>query len=201
MSVKVDICNMALAALNVAKPIADVDTEKSVEAQACRLFYDPAVDVVLRAFPWPFATAMAPLALVAAQPTQEWAFAYRLPVDCLFFRRILSGSRTDTRDSIVPRRIARDGSGQLVYTDVEQAQAEWTVRITNPEEFSADFVAALQFYLAWRIAPLVTGGDPFKLGQAARRDYALALSFAAENAAAEEVADIPPESEFVRGRD
>ena len=51
---------------------------------------------------------------------------------------------------------------------------------------NGDFVEALQFYLAWRIAPSVTGGDQFNLGEKARRNYAIALSTAAENAAAEE---------------
>ena len=39
-SVKTELCNLALSKLGISTFIADVDTEKSLEAQACRKWFD-----------------------------------------------------------------------------------------------------------------------------------------------------------------
>src|SRR4051812_32897245 len=96
----VGICNMALGHLAVGKAIGAL-TEASQEARACLRFYEQARDEVLRDFPWPFATTVEALALVAVQPTTEWGYSYRYPLNCLALRRIPSGVRNDTRGTTV----------------------------------------------------------------------------------------------------
>src|SRR5665648_440114 len=98
MSSATEICNMALGHLASGKEIANLETERSAEAIACRRFFDSARDAVLRDFSWPFATKIKALSLIEEDPNSEWAYSYRYPTDCLNFRRILSGTRTDTRD-------------------------------------------------------------------------------------------------------
>jgi len=200
MASSTEICNLALSHIGVGKEIANLETEKSEEAAACRRFYDTARDEVLRDFTWPFATVMATLGLIEEDPNDEWSYSYRYPSDCLMFRRILSGQRTDTRDTRVPYKIAQDSSGTLIFTDQENAECEYTIREDDPLRYPPDFVLAFSFLLASYIAPRLTGGDPFKLGQRALQLYALQISKAQANAKNEEQPDIEPDSEFTRAR-
>lgn len=201
MASKVGICNMALAALGVADQIANLDTERSAEARACRLFYEETVKETLRDQAWPFATKIVTLALVAMDPNTEWKYSYRYPTDCEMFRRILSGQRNDTRDSRVPNRIIADDEGQVILTDEQNAQAEYTFLASDPQRYPPDFAAAVSYLLAVRIAPMVTAGDPFGLQQKNITLYIQAIAKAKSNAANEEQPEVEPDPETIRCRE
>lgn len=200
--ISTNIANMALAHINVSKPIANLDTENSQEARACRVFYENCRREVLRDFNWPFARRIIDLALVQTQPNTEWGYSYQYPTDCLGFRRILSPIRNDTRESRIPYKeyLSADGSGTLIYTDKQDAQGEYTVNISNENVYKPDFITAFSLMLASFIAPVVTGGDPFQMGRRALQLYQYAITKAQANAANEEQPDQLPESEFVRIR-
>ena len=200
-SSKVGIVNIALSHLSIGKTIAVLQTEKSEEAITARLFYDLALEATLRDFPWPFASRIIALALVAEEPNDEWNFSYRYPTDCLEIRRILSGMKNDTRQSRTPYRILSDEQGSLVYTDYENAEIEYTVRDISPQFYPPDFVMAFSLYLAHLMAPRLTGGDQFKLGARALSLYDLEISRAVKNAFNEQQIEEPPESEFIRDRE
>jgi len=195
-----EICNMALAQLGVSITINSL-TERSKEAKACNQFYATARDKVLRDFPWPFARRIVDLALVSST-LDEWSFAYRYPADCVFARRIINGvSRRRTRDTDIPFELASDASGQLIYTDREDATLEYTALITDVSRFSADFVTFLQFLIAGLIGPRVTGGDKFQLANRALQFYDLTLRQARQNAFNEQQpdTDAPSSLELARG--
>lgn len=193
------ICNMALGHLAVGKAIASI-TESSAEARACNRFYEQVRDEVLRAFAWPFASITVALQVVATAPNTEWGYSYRLPVDCVTPRRIPSGYRNDTQATAVRFRIARDAAGRVLYTDLPNATLEYTVLVTNPAEFAPDFAQAVALKLAGFIAPLVTGGDPSKLGARALQLYQWQISEARTNAANEGLPDAEPESDSITAR-
>ena len=196
-----EICNMALSHLNVSKEISDLDTDSSAQAQACRRFYENALEEVLEDFAWPFATKFAELALVEEDPTSEWGFSYRYPSDCLGFRRIISGIRNDNRQSKVPYKIGQDDTARLIYTDMEDAECEYGVNVTDTSRFTASFITAFSLYLASLIAPRVTGGDPFKLGERAMRLYVIKKGMAEAKAANEQQDEEHPPSEAQRARE
>jgi hypothetical protein len=213
------IANMALAHVGNSSQIANLD-ESSNEARACLLFYEQCRDEVLGAFPWPFATVIDELSLVtdftASTDPYEWAFSYRYPSDALTIYRIPSGFDraayqmswpcylTDWPFGYPARptafRVIEDATGKLIYTDQTDATIEYTKRETDPTRFPADFTKALSLKLAADIAPMVSGGDPFKLGDKALGRYSLAISEAKVRAANEERRDPPPESELVTSR-
>jgi hypothetical protein len=195
------IANLAISHLGIGKEIANLETERSSEAQACRRFYETARDVTLRDFPWPFATKINAIGLVEEDPNDEWGFSYRYPTDCLMLRRILSGLRNDNRQSRIPYRVTRDDSGLLIYTDAEDAELEYTIKETDVGRFPADFTMAFSFLLAGYVAPRLTGGDPFKLGQRALELYQIELSHARLTAMNEEQSEELPDSEFIRTRE
>lgn len=196
-----EICNLALSHLGIGKQIANVETERSAEALACRRYYATARDVSLRDFPWPFATTIRALGLVEEDPNSEWGFSYRYPTDCVKLRRILSGVRNDTSQSRTPYKLARDSAGILIYSDMEDAEVEYTIRETIVGRYPPDFIMALSFRIAAYIAPSVTGGDPFKLGERALSLYTYELSKAEASGLNEEQPDQNPDSEFIRARD
>ena len=200
-SSQIDIVNVALSHLSISKTVAILKTEKSEEAITARLFYDLAREATLRDFPWPFSTRILALAMVEESPNDEWDYSYRYPTDCLEIRRILSGMRNDTRQSRVPYRILSDGQGTLVYTDTENAEIEYTVNAVSPQFYPPDFVMAFSLYMAHLMAPRLTGGDPYKLGQRALGLYDLEINRAVKNAFNEQQIEEPPESEFIRDRE
>lgn len=194
------ICNLALGHLGSSKEIANVETERSAEASACRRFLEPSKKETLRDFNWPFATAYVTLALVETSPNTDWAYSYRQPSDCCRIRKILSGVRNDTRDSRVPYEKASDSTGILIYTDQVDAVLKYTKNVTNNSLFDQDYVMMLSLLLASYIAPKITSGDPFKLGERAFRLYLDSKEKAQSTSLNEQQDERPPESEFITAR-
>lgn len=200
MASTINIYNMALGHIGSAATIADIN-ESSAEARACRTFYDTCKNACLRDFRLPFSAAFQALAMVEEDPTTEWAFSYNYPNNCLFIRRIFSGIRNDTNDSRVPYIVGQDSNGQLlIYTDAEQAEIEFTAKSDNPVIYPPDFVLGLSYRLASYIAPLITKGDPFKLGDKSFQLYQYHMGRAVSSAGNEEQRDQQPESDFTRSR-
>ena len=200
MSSKTEICNMAISHLGIGKEIANVDTEQSSEAQACRRFYNTARRTTLGDLYWSFATKFATLNLIASSPNEEWDYSYRYPVDCLDFRRILSGMRSDTSESRIIYKLGQDTAGRLVYSDKENAECEYTADVEDPSLYSEEFILALSFRLASYIAPRITGGDPFKMKEEMLGQYELELGRAKKKNMNEENLDKVPQSEFITTR-
>lgn len=200
MSSVTQICNLALSHLGVSKQISNFDSERSAEANACREFYETARDEVLQAFAWPFASKIKTLALIEEDPNDEWGYSYQYPTDCLRASRILSGSRNDTKDSEIKFRVMGDNDSRTIFTDKEDADLEYTVRITNTARFDAEFVMCLSFLLAAYIAPRIAGGDPFNKGQRALQMYAMKIPSVQARNENENKKDREPESEFINAR-
>lgn len=197
MTSKTEICNMSISHLGIGKEIASIDTEQSQEASACRRFFDSAKEATLADLSWTFATKFKTLGLIEENPTDEWTYSYRYPVDCLNMRRILSGNRNDTQGTRVPFKMAKDAAGRLIYTDQVDAQVEYTENIKDISLFSAEFNLAFSFRLASYMAPRLTGGDPFKMKQEMLAQYDLEINLAKKKNMNEETQDLPPESELI----
>jgi hypothetical protein len=201
MASSTEICNLALSHLGVGKEIANVETEQSQEASACRRFYESARDICMRDFAWPFLTRYAEMELVEEDPNDEWGFSYRYPTNCIKILKIISGTRNDNRQSRIPYEIAQDSAGRLVFTDQENAEMRFVYKETDPDKYPADFIMALSFRLAAYIAPRLTGGDPFKMGDRAMQMYQLELSRAQVNSLNECQVEEDSNSELIRGRE
>jgi len=201
LATSTEIANMALSHLGVGVDIADLDTEDSPEAKACRAFYNQARQQTLRDFPWPFATKTVSLGLVTADPNDEWGYEYTYPADALQLRRIWSGVRNDSRQSRIPYRVVYGLASASIYTDIQSATCEYTVDVTATGRIPSDCTNAISLRLASYIAPRVAAGDPYKLGVRALQLYVAEINMARANAINEEQAEEVPESEFIRGRE
>jgi hypothetical protein len=201
MATKVEICNLALGHLGIGKQIVTLDTEQSQEAIACRRFFDVTRDETLRDAAWPFARRRMTLAQIEEDPNDDWAYSYRYPTDCLMIRRIYSGIRTDDRQSRVSYEIASDDAGWLIFTDEDDAKVTYTTRYEDVAHYPPDFVMAMALRLAFNIAPWLTKGDPFGMGNRALQMYVQEISKARASAFNEEQPDENPFSEFTRARE
>lgn len=191
---------MALGHLGVLKEFVSVNTDRTKEAQACRIFYGQTVNEVLGDFPWSFATRIDDLILDSTDPDTEWRFQYEYPVDALRILQPFSGIRPESGATQVPYRIITDGTDKFILTNLEDAPIEYVERVTDVARFPADFVQCLALKLAAYIAPTVTGGDQFKLGARALNLYAIQFSIATANSANQERASQPADSEFITVR-
>lgn len=196
-----EIANMAISHLGVGTRILNLETEKSAEAAACRTFFDMARDKCLRDFHWPFATRIEALGLIEELPNNEWGYSYAYPSDCLMFRKIQSGLRNDSRQTRVSYREAQKADQKVIFTDMPNAIGEWTIRYEDTANWPADFILAFSYLLAHFVAPRLTGGDPFKLGEAALAKYSLEIGNAKANSSNEDQPDEEVESEFIRARE
>ncbi|MCK5617513.1 hypothetical protein KAR91_87425 [Candidatus Pacearchaeota archaeon] len=203
MAIAVDtvICNLALGHLGISKEIANVETEKSASAAACRRYLQPSKDETLRDFNWPFATEYVELGLVETSPNSDWAYSYRQPSNCVRIRKILSGIRNDTRQSRVPFEKASDDTGILIFTDEVDACLKYTKNVTDNSLYDQDYIMMLALLLASYIAPRVTSGDPFKMGERAFRLYIDSKTKAEATSLNEQQDEEPPEAESIRARE
>lgn len=201
MAANTVICNLSLGHLGISKTLSNVETDRSKPALSCKTFYDQALKQVFRDFVWPFANTYAELALVESSPNDDWDYSYRYPSSCSRLIKILSGIRNDNRQSRISFEVASDDDGRLIYTDQKNACVKFSKIITDTNLYSQDFVMAFSFLLAFYIAPSITAGDPFKLGERAFNSYILMKSMAESNAVNEQQDDEEPESEFIRSRE
>lgn len=171
---KTTVCNMALSHLAVGVQIGNVITENTAEAKACREFFDIALRSTLKDFKWPWAKKYAALGLVEENPDSGWGFSYRYPSDCIDVRSV--ESTYDITPGVIQRKPAPfdfsfDSGGKLILSNTRNAYCEYTPLIENYNVFPDNFLLALSFRLAAYIAPRVTKGDPFKLGNRAMQMY------------------------------
>lgn len=167
------ICKLALSELEIGQLIESLD-EPTQAARTCSLWFEQCRDEVLEDFPWDFAYASTALAAVSDQTFPGWTYVYQYPTNCL---RVLqvgpeSGMRLSALNAFYvppyenqipapfrfPWRLAlkNDGASKVILTDLPQAYAYYTQRVTNAAVFSPSFVAMLALKLASKI------GKPLK---------------------------------------
>lgn len=201
MSFSTEISNYALSHIGVSKPIADVETEISQEAKACRRFYEDTLKMVFREHNWGFATKTQSLSLVASNPTTEWNYSYAYPSNCMRINKILSGTSFDTRESRIDYRKVNNGSQVLLYCNLASAVAEFVEYTEDTTLYPVDFKMGFSFLLAYFICPSLSKGDPFKIKNEMYNQYLNIISRAKANELNEEQWPKVPEAEMIRGRE
>ncbi len=194
------LCNMALAHCGINGQIEGVDTEASNEASQCRLFYDHIIELLHGVCEWDFALTENPLALVD-YTTDQWAYAYKYPVDCKLALRIQNQAyRSPGTDQGVPFKVRNltGGAGKVILTDQEDAILEYNTSITNPALFNAQFAQAASLGIAAHICmPLRV--DP-NITKYVGSQWSIWLAEAINTKQREQHDDPEPQSEFLTAR-
>lgn len=198
-SSKTEICNLALRHLG-RRGVSNVDTERSPEAIVCKQFYPLVVKKVMRDWRYNITTKRRALGLIEEEPNDEWAYAYQYPVDCLDFGQIVNGQREQTEGTPTPFRVVKGDAGTVIWTDQAEAEGEYTAFDNDPARYPEDLVLVISLLLASYIAPSITGGDQYGLGQLAEKRYQSELSQARANAANEHQPDPPADTPYIHAR-
>lgn len=146
MASVVEICNLALSNLGKGVPISALD-EASEEARQCNQHYEHARDWLLQQFEYQFARKVQALAGLTNDWGERWGYRYSKPNDCLKIIRIVP--EVDDPDALpVPYGLR----GASIYTDLDTTTLEYTFRQDDPSTYPPQFVDALAWSLAARIA-------------------------------------------------
>ena len=153
MYTKNDIANMALAHLGAGK-IANL-TDNNEKSRVINLYYDNAVQTVLRAFPWGFARTMAKLALsVETMPGATYMYAY--PNNCLNVRRIFTEGMGYDSDLKLQYSIFTSNGVRYIGCEQPDAYLDYTAFVDIPDTYDSTFCEALSYKLAALCSPALT---------------------------------------------
>lgn len=154
MPSEVEICNLALAHLGDTATVASLDPpEGSAQAEHCARFYPIARDMMVQSHPWNFATSRTQLAQMGEAP-YGWTYAYARPTNAYDVFDIQFPAIKDYEQQSYPFVCEVNADGQeVIYTDVENAVARYTVQVTDPNKFPPLFVMAL----SWQVASMLAG--------------------------------------------
>jgi hypothetical protein len=201
---KAKIFNLALSALLLQRRTVDPDTDQSNEVKVLLTHYDVALESTLEDCDLDSTAVEGILALVEADPNDQWDYAYAYPSDCLFFRRIQPDDRTvvDDRSTHQPKLVRIHNGQKVIFTDKEEAIGEWISSSVPISSFSANLGLALAYKLAMLSAPLIVGKGAKSLTDSIERKYITAKAEAQEKDRRESFSYVDEifESEFVRAR-
>jgi len=191
---------MALSHLGVGVQLGNAVTETSTEAKACREFFEPALISTLKDYKWPWAKKFTELALVEEEPGNGFNYSYRYPSDCIDVRAVEASF--DLTPGVIfqkpsPYDLGFDSSGLLIYSDIDDASIMYTPKITNFDVYPENFKIALSYRLASYIAPRLTKGDPFKLGNKAFQMYQIEIARASASSFNETKPAENPDSDMI----
>lgn len=160
MASEVEICNLALGHLGDTATVASLDPpEGSAQAEHCARFYPIARDMMLQAHAWNFATRRIQLAQLGEAP-YGWTYAYARPFGALDIFDIQFPETKDYQQQSYPFVCESNDEGdEVIYTDVENAVARYTVQVTDTNKFPPLFVLALSWQVAAMLAGPILKGD------------------------------------------
>ena len=154
----VDICNLALSHLGDKATVVSIDPpEGSAQAENCKTYWPLALQIVMEAHEWGFATKRVKPALLADKDP-AWAYHYALPHDSLRVFAVLPPNASDDYE-VNGQAVTADyqierADGQIhILTDQREAVVRYLAKVDDPALFPATFVAAL----AWKLASMLAG--------------------------------------------
>lgn len=189
MASETEICNRALQKLG-AKRITSL-VEDSRNARSCNVAYQPLRDALLRAHPWNFAIKRSSLAADSDAP--EWGRdnSFQLPSDFLSLMPPYPEDNTNSLDWQI--------EGQKILTnDDAPLHLRYIARITDPNMMDSAFREALASKIAEELCEELTQSNQKKAD--AIQNYKDAIADAKHRNAIENVAQVPPDDEWVTVR-
>lgn len=195
---QIAIWNLALGHLGDEATVSSPD-EQSRQAELCGQFYPVALKRLLEMFPWNFASRRIALAVSEEEPWASWRFAYTRPAEALTVFAVVSPDATDDVASAAYANsifevgslgtvatgqnfeIEANAAGELViFSNVEDAVARYTVLVTDTTKFSGLFTDALAWLLASYLAgPILKGETGRSEARKLLQEFALAYNSAA----------------------
>lgn len=160
MAADLTIVNLALSRFGQAKLTqTELTADVHPSAVAANTFWTSCLNEVMGETDWSFATVTLGLSSLGEDQTGEWDFIYSRPtlsVSTIF--NVFNTATTDTKteQEFEVKHIPTLGIS-AIYTDLDEAIAEYTFLVTNTSLWSAKFVTAFSYRLAAEMCVTVTG--------------------------------------------
>jgi hypothetical protein len=202
MYTKAKIYNLALGALLLSRQIIDTETDKSNERVVLGTHWDTALRSTLEDMDLDATSSQVTLELIELDPNDLWGYSYKYPSDCTYLRRLQSCVVEDNRSTHIPRRIAIKGGVKCIFTNKEDAIAEYISDNVPLSALSANAGLAVAYKLALLSAPLIVGKGAKTLMADIQAKYLVVKAEAQEQDQRENFNFEDPEvtSEFVQAR-
>jgi hypothetical protein len=198
MASSVDIANIALSHIGADAVVTSLSPpDGSVEAGHCARFLPIARQAALAGPAFQFALKRVQLALLT-NDSDEWAYKYQVPSDCLRARKVLAH---DVADSPERGSAKFTLEGDALFTNQPDAELIYSRDVTDTTKYSADFVSALGMLLAGYVAgPIIKGKEGMAIGDGWMQRGMSAMRAAAANDAnaSKDSADYTPASIVAR---
>ncbi len=188
MITKIELINTALLRLGQAM-ISSLD-EPSTEALTASMLYTPALETLLREFPWNFAKKRVHLASIQITDETAYKHGFILPNDCLAILEILPKNGLEESPYII--------EGNVLYTDQEKVLLVYTRMVENIAEFSSQFCDALSWRLATELSIPLTHN--LQLQQNMLQLYERSLGLAKKGNAEEHRAEKTRANKYINAR-
>jgi predicted GNAT family acetyltransferase len=199
---KETIFNLALNALLLKREVSNADSDTSQEASVLRNVYDVALGKALADMDLTSTRDRVTLAVVETDPNTLWLYAYEYPTNCAFFRRIVTETVIDDRDTHEPKEVALYEGQKVIFCNKTEAVAEYIPNDLDIDTLNADAIFAIALMLAYMAAPLVVGKGARELRKQLMEDYKVAKAEAQETDNNESFSFVEESasSEFVKSR-
>lgn len=161
----VEICNLALSHLGDSATVTSINPpEGSAQAERCKTYWPLALQIVMEAHEWGFATKRVKPALLADKDP-AWAYHYAMPHDALRVFAVLPPNASDDYEVngqavTADYQIEREDGQIHILTDQRDALVRYIATSDDPALYPATFVEAL----AWKLAGMLAG--PLRKGDA-----------------------------------
>ena len=152
---KTNIYNIALNNLGVSAPILS-DNQSDARTQLLNNYWELARDTVLEAHDWNFAVAYKKLSTTVDCDDPRWNYAFAYPNDCISPRAIIEPNELKEKKFDFSTNSAGE---KIILTNINPVILRYTKRMENESLYTAPFVAALGFYLAYLSAQVITGSN------------------------------------------
>jgi len=154
-----EIANLALSILGQTVPVGDFDSDATVQGRTIKQWFAVSLYQLLRMHPWAFATSYAALPVGLSSPSSGYTNAYQYPVGALIIRRLAEAGNfpmTELSEEYARRwKEVNVGTGTEIWTNVQEAHAEFTVKISVDYDFPEHFALGLAHKLAMNIGPKI----------------------------------------------
>ena len=150
MSTDLDLANQACGLIGQDTVPSLLSSLNNKTVVAINLQLASVKEQALRARDWNCARRRKTLALTTNESLGEWAFAYRLPSDCLAVRRLIAFHWTGARHRF---SVESDSQGKpILYCNVENAAIIYTSNITDVNRWDRLLFNAASAMLAAKLA-------------------------------------------------
>lgn len=151
------IYNITLSNLAITTPV-QLTNENDPRTIILNNYYETARDTVLEAHDWGFATKYENLSVPVNESTYtqnpNYEYAFKCPNDCISPRAIICEDDNKEKEF----KPAVNSAGELlILTNINPCLLRYTRRVENEALFTAPFVTALGFYLAYLTAQGLLG--------------------------------------------